>query len=231
MSDERRAPHVIRVEQVQDLSRVSSPVDGFLRRHRHRAKSVLSDGFSTDTYVVDYVDRAPERRHAVCVLPFVSGGGPVGETQVILRSQMRYPAYLVSGQPMMLETIAGIIEGDEPPKAAAVREVWEEGGLRVAEPELFELGAAFFPSPGVLTERIHVLAVPVPAACLEPGALPPAPTDGSVMEQGAELLALTLDDALSLRAVPASEALSLADAKTEIALWRLRAHLSTGGAR
>lgn len=228
MSDERRAPHVVRVQTVQDLTRVSSPSDGFLRRHRHRAKSILSDGTRTETYVVDYVDRAIERRHAVAVVPFVPEGHDAGRTQVILRRQMRYPAFLVTGQAMMLEAIAGIIEGQEGATAAGVRELWEEGGLRADADDLFELGAPFFPSPGVLTERIHLMAAEVSPKVLVPGALPPAPTDGSLMEQGAELLALTLDDALALTEVPANEELSLADGKTEIALRRLAAHLQAG---
>lgn len=226
MSEDQRAPRVIRVEMVQDLSRVSSPVEGFLRRYRHRAKSLLSDGTRTDTYVVDYVDRAPERRHAVCVLPYVvDPNEDPGRTQVILRAQMRYPVHLVTGRPALIEAIAGIVEGDEPPLQTGARELWEESGIEVEPDQVFSLGAPFFPSPGVLTEMVHVLAVEVPARVLEPGALPPPPTDGSLMEVGAELLAFTLEDALALTGAPSSAELFLADAKTEIAMYRLRAHL------
>lgn len=230
MSDDQRAPRVVRVEMVQDLSRISNPLQGFLRRHRHRAKSILSDGTRTDTYVVDYVDRTPERRHAACVVPYVPApaGLPADHAQVILRRQMRYPVHLVTEQPMLLEAIAGIIEGDEAPTQTAVRELWEEGGLQVEASAVRALGGAFFPSPGILTERIHVLAVPVEARVLEPGALPPPPTDGSTMELGAELLAMSLADALSLAYVEASHELVLADAKTEIALRRLLADLDRG---
>lgn len=228
MSDEHRAPRVARIELVQDLSRISSAVDGFLRRYRHRAKSVLTNGHRTGTYVVDYVDRTPERRHAACVLPYVrpADRSDVGKTQVILRRQMRYPVHLVLGQPMMLEGVAGIIEGGETPIQTAVRELWEEAGIEVSADWVHSLGAPFFPSPGILTECIHVLAVPVAARLLEPGALPVPPTDGSEMEQGAELLSLELDDALALAHVaPGKDGLFLADAKTEIALHRLRAYL------
>ena len=100
MTEDHRAPRVRRVETVQDLSRVSSPLDGFLRRFRLRVKSVLSDGSRTDTFVVDYADRDPERRHAACVLPYARAASQKpSETQVILRSQVRYPASLVTGQP------------------------------------------------------------------------------------------------------------------------------------
>ena len=232
VSNEDRAPRVARVELVQDLSRISSAVDGFLKRYQHRAQSVLTDGQRTGTYVVDYVDRDPQRRHAACVLPYVPAdpSEPPDKAQVILRRQMRYPVHLVLNQPLMLEAVAGIIEGSEAPVQTAVRELWEEAGLRVAASTVRTLGAPFFPSPGILTECIHVLAVPVSASALQPGALPPAPTDGSEMEQGAELLAMELQDALALAQVPPGpDGLFIADAKTEIALHRLKAQLTEEG--
>lgn len=214
------------VELVQDLSRISPPTEGFLRRYRHRVKSVLSDGQRTETFVVDYVDRTPERRDAVVVAAYQPApSGDPGEVQVLLRRQLRYPVQVVLGQPLFLEAVAGILEGDEPVVRAAARELFEEAGLDLPAHRFKVLGQPFFPSPGILTERIHVVA-----AALDPGALErplhPAPTDGSAMEQGAELVSLTLDDALRLSEVPASEPIYLADAKTELALRRLAVALT-----
>ena len=56
MKRESTAPRVVGVEIIQDISRISSPIDGFLRRMRVRAKSLLSDGTRTDTYVMDWWD-------------------------------------------------------------------------------------------------------------------------------------------------------------------------------
>ena len=212
------------VELVQDLSRISPATEGFLRRYRHRAKAVLSDGHRTETFVVDYVDRAPERRDAVVVAAYVPGAAPE-DAQVLLRRQLRYPVQVVLGQPLFLEAVAGILEGDEPVVRAAMRELYEEAGLDVPAHRFRVLGQPFFPSPGILTERIHVVAVALDPGTFEAPFHPP-PTDGSAMEAGAELLALGLGHALALTEVPATEALYLADAKTELALRRLEVDLT-----
>lgn len=224
-------PIVTGVDRVQDLSRVSSPIEGFLRRFRHRVKSVLSDGTRTESYVVDYVDRTPARRDAVCVLAYVPppDGGSPDDAQVLMRRQMRYPVHLVAGAPLMLEAVAGIREGPEPVAECAARELWEEAGLRAPAADVVELGAPTFPSPGILTERIHLCVLPLPPGTFDQP-LPPPPTDGTAMEAGAEVLALTLGDALSLTAVAPPAEYFLADAKTELALHRLRAHLREAAA-
>ncbi len=51
------------------------------------------------------------------------------------------------------ETIAGMIEANETPAAAAVREAREETGYRVVDPRLV---ATFFSSPGGTSERIFL---------------------------------------------------------------------------
>ncbi len=223
-------PYVVDVELVQDVSGIASPVEGFLRRYRHRAKSRLSDGTRTEPFIADFVDRGPRRRDAVAVALYIPDSEP-GRSRVILRQQMRYPVFVACGAALVTEVVAGIIEGDEPPSRAAAREIVEETGLEVPETAIQILGGPFYPSPGVLTELIHVAAAPVPADTLDTP-LPAAPTDGSAMEQGARLIALTLEDALTLPAGPPSagdERVLLCDAKTEIALRRLYETLLNAG--
>ncbi len=53
----------------------------------------------------------------------------------------------------MLEVPAGTLEQGEPPDQAAVRELKEETGCSA---QRFDLLAAFYSSPGILTERMHV---------------------------------------------------------------------------
>jgi ADP-ribose pyrophosphatase len=69
----------------------------------------------------------------------------------------------------LLEIPAGTLEANEPPDTAAVRELAEETGYRAGRWR--KLGA-FYPSPGVLTERTHLYVAeeltPGPAH-LEPG--------------------------------------------------------------
>src|SRR6185369_8190501 len=118
-------PRAVAVELIQDISGISSPLEGFLRRHRHRLKTILSDGQRTDVYVADFCDRAADRRNAIAVAAYARdpGGDPM-DAWILLRRQMRYAAYLVTGQPLTTEVIAGILEGDEALEEAVIREVW-----------------------------------------------------------------------------------------------------------
>ncbi len=208
------------MELIQDLSAISPPLSGFLKRHRHRIKTLLSDGTRTDTFVVDYVDRSPHRRDAVGVIAFLRAEDPL-DTIVLLREQVRYPPHVVLGRATLIECVAGIIEGDEAPELAALRELYEEAGIRAEPAKAKRVGGWFFPSPGILTERIAIVAVE-----LEPGALdgPLAPPgDGSAMEEGAELLSMSLRDALAFADRGGTgDDLQIQDAKTELALFRLK---------
>ena len=208
------------VELIQDLSQVSSPTQGFLRRHRHRVKTILSNGRRTDTYVVDYVDRPAHRRDAVGVIAFQPKHTP-GEAVVLLREQVRYPPLIVGGRPTLIEIVAGLIEGDERPEVAGLRELEEEAGLSISEEHATLLGGLFFPSPGILTERISIVAVELPPDAFDRPLSPLG--DGSAMEEGAVLLSMSLDDALSLADRGGSdEEPQIQDAKTELALHRLK---------
>jgi nudix-type nucleoside diphosphatase (YffH/AdpP family) len=74
---------------------------------------------------------------------------------VLLTRQFRYPAY-VNGHPdgMLLETAAGLLDGDDPATAIR-REAAEELGVVVGElAHLFDL----YMSPGSVTERVHCYA-------------------------------------------------------------------------
>ncbi|MET0404370.1 MAG: NUDIX domain-containing protein [Cystobacter sp.] len=76
---------------------------------------------------------------------------------VLLTRQFRLPSY-VNGHPdgMLIETPAGLLEGEHPEEAIR-REVEEETGVRVGRVQpLFEA----FMSPGSITERLHFFAAP-----------------------------------------------------------------------
>lgn len=224
-------PHAVGVEVLQDVSRIASPVDGFVRRYRHRAKTRLSDGTRTEAYVADYIDRAPGRRDAVAVVVYIPDPQP-GRSLVILRQQLRYPVWIATGAPLMTEVVAGVLEGDERPEDTARREVAEETGLSVDADAVVRLGGPFYPSPGVMTEMVYVVAARLPPDTLN-APLPVAPGDGSPMEDGARLIAVALDDALALPSGPPTadvDRVTLCDAKSEIALRRLREWLGKGAA-
>ncbi|MFE3193903.1 NUDIX domain-containing protein [Nocardia sp. NPDC059240] len=76
---------------------------------------------------------------------------------VLLTCQFRLPAY-VNGHPdgMLLETAAGLLDGDSPSEAIR-REAQEETGHHIGEVQpVFEA----FMSPGSVTERLHFFAAP-----------------------------------------------------------------------
>jgi 8-oxo-dGTP pyrophosphatase MutT (NUDIX family) len=223
---ESAAPRVVGVEIIQDISRISSPTDGFLRRMRVRAKSLLSDGSRTDTYVMDYVDRDPELRDAVAILAYAPAaeGLPIGATRVLFRRQLRYPAYQVTGQPLTTEVVAGLIEAPEHPVDAALRELYEETGLRATRDRMRALGRPFFPTPGAFTERFFPFAVEIDRDELESAQA----YAESPMEEGADVLTTSLSDAMVLidqDPLAAERGIFIADAKTEILLHRLQAYL------
>src|SRR4051812_2744845 len=72
---------------------------------------------------------------------------------VILTRQFRLPTYVnknTSG--MMIETCAGIVEENEDPKDAIIREIEEETGYRVDEvKKIFEM----YMTPGSVAEMLH----------------------------------------------------------------------------
>ena len=75
---------------------------------------------------------------------------------VMLVKQFRLAAYLAEGALEMLEVCAGMLDGDEP-LACALREAWEETGVRLATARhAFDA----FSTPGALTEKISCFVAP-----------------------------------------------------------------------
>ena len=83
-----------------------------------------------------------EHRGAVAVVPVTQDG------RVLLVRQFRHPV-----ERELLEIPAGTIEPGEAPDACARRELAEEVGCAAAQ---WDRLTSFFPSPGVLTEELHV---------------------------------------------------------------------------
>jgi nudix-type nucleoside diphosphatase (YffH/AdpP family) len=129
---------------------------------------------------------------------------PVRRT-VLLTRQFRYPAY-VNGHPdgMLVETAAGLLDGEDP-ETAVRREAEEETGV-VVGPLTHVLDA--YTSPGSVTERVRFFAAPYTAAD-RTGA------GGGLAEDGEDIEVLEL---------PFTEALAMArdgritDAKTILLL-------------
>jgi ADP-ribose pyrophosphatase len=192
----------------------------FLTVLRQRVRVELPDGTTTEAF--DYDTAARERLDAVIVVPHYVDRGA---RHVYLRSALRPP---VATRPMdarpfperdtlglLWEVPAGLVEVDERTpeglRRAAARELHEETGFAVAPERLAELGPSTFPAPGMIGERHFFFHVEV-----DPRTRVTPPEDGSPLERGAAVVAVSLADALDL--VRAGE---VEDAKTEIALRRL----------
>lgn len=88
-----------------------------------------------------------EHGRAACVLPY-----DAVRRKALLVRQMRVPVYLATGETILLEAIAGMLdEGDA--QATARREALEEAGLRLGALEPI---ATAWSSPGILTERVDL---------------------------------------------------------------------------
>lgn len=127
-----------------------------------------------------------EHRGAVAIVPFDAG-------EVLLVRQHR-----AATGGMLLEVPAGTLEPGETVEAAVERELAEEVGLRGR----YERLIAFYPSPGILTEVVHLFL----ATALEPYRL-------DAEEEDLTVVRLPLRDAVAQIATG-----EIRDAKTIIGL-------------
>ena len=115
----------------------------------------------------------------------------LGRSTVLLSKQFRFPAY-VNDHPdgMLIETAAGLLDGDAP-EAAIRREASEELGVEVGPIEhVFDA----YMSPGSVTERLHFFAAPyVPADRTGDG--------GGLDDEGEDIEVLELDFADALAGI------------------------------
>jgi ADP-ribose pyrophosphatase len=215
---------VVRIEVVRDLT-PKGIADGFLRFRRLALRNVHADGSVSEEYVYDMVSRRIPDAVAL-VLYDVAKDGSV---RVALRTGIRPPVYLrrflTLPQPdegeclQLLEIVAGILEdSDAGPggiERRAALEAREEAGYEVRPEDVEPLGAPMFPTPGITDEKVFFRAARVD---LSRRGVPTG--DGSVLEQGAEVVVLPLDEAIR-RCREGGVPVMIA----EIALLRLRDRL------
>ncbi|MCX5209921.1 NUDIX domain-containing protein [Kitasatospora sp. NBC_00240] len=124
-----------------------------------------------------------------------------GRRTVLLTSQFRLPAY-VNGHPdgMLVETAAGLLDGDSPEEAVR-REAAEETGHTVGTPER---AFAAWMSPGSVTERLHFFAAPY-------GRATATDAGGGIAAEGEDITVLELPFEEALAMIRSG---TIADAKT-----------------
>ncbi len=224
-------PKVESIEVLEDYSARARLDEGFLRLKRLRARNRRDDGSRSREYAIDVVDRPTLDAVALVIWARTSRG-----VEVLTRHQLRPAAFFRRGKTAALpepeyllveEIVAGVLEPGELGEAAlrvrAVEEAREEAGLAIDPGAVRRIGGAFFPLPGIVSEKIHVLEAEVSRGDGPDLFDAPHEGDGSPLEEGSHLQWRTLEGALR-----ACELGEIEDAKTEIGFRRLAAKLGRG---
>lgn len=197
---------------------------GFFSIRRLRLCNRTADGSRSQPYTCEFVER-PKGIDAVVVVLWRRNAGAI---EVLLRDGLRpalwfgrhevqMPVADEARRMWMTEVVAGILEHDDTGEAGirkrAAIEAWEEAGLRVDPDRVSFLGAGTFPTPGSMPEKYWLVSAEIGLDAVAH----PLEGDGSPMEHGATTRWCELD-----RAIASCVAGEITDAKTELALRRLR---------
>lgn len=219
---------VSEIEVVEDYTARARCDEGFLRLKRLRARNRRADGSFSPEYPIDVIDRPTLDAVAVCLFARTARG-----IEVLTRRGLRPAAYFRRGRTPALpepeyllveEIVAGVLEpgerGGDALRRRGAAEVREEAGIEIAPGRLEPLGGPFFPLPGIVSEKIHLLAGEVARGSAAGPYPAPHEGDGSPLEEGAVLQWRELGAAIA-----ACESGEIEDAKTELALRRLATRL------
>ncbi|WP_242335918.1 MULTISPECIES: NUDIX hydrolase [Anaeromyxobacter] len=221
-------PKIAAIEIVEDYTGRARCDEGFLRLKRYRAQNRRADGTTSPVYPIDVIDRPTLDAVAVVLWARTPRG-----IEILTRRGLRPAAYFRRGKPAALpepeyllveEIVAGVLEpgerGLEALRRRGAEEAREEAGVEIVPERLELLGGPFFPLPGIVSEKIHLLAGEVPRPDVDGIHDAPHEGDGSPLEEGALLAWRELHAAIA-----ACEAGEIEDGKTELALRRLAARL------
>lgn len=219
------------IEIVEDLSSQTPSDKGYLKVRRLKLRTRYADGTTSEVYRYDAVDRAA--LDAVVVVMWAAREEAPRDPLICVRRQLRPPLILrrerelvvpdASSELDLWELPAGLIEvherGEDGVLECARRETEEETGFSLPQGDFARLGVPVYLSPGLCAEKIHMVKVRVPdhQQAVE------AKGDG-VVEAGSTVAWWPLSECLAR-----AEDGTIEDAKTELALRRLRAELERGG--
>lgn len=202
-------PHVL-VQVERDRSDEARATGGFLNLRRLDLVACWPGRRASPLFSYDVATRA-----SLDAVVMAAHYEKSGVRRVFLRSAIRPPLALRAIPPRhdgaLWELPAGLIDEDETPPQAAARELAEELGFSVAPGELEAVGPPVFPAPGIIAELHYFFHVEV-----DPHRRETPKEDGSVLEEGAFIVDVSLKDALEHCRRGA-----ITDAKTELVLRRL----------
>lgn len=199
MSVLKKAPQVI-VHHIEDCK--GPP---FLKLRHLKCKLEYPNGEMSEEFVHDVVERGSMDAVVICAYDISNPNLP----KVWLRSCVRiavstrepFPNSLGSGW----ELPAGLIDGDEDPINAALRELEEEVGIKAPKKRAKKLGRPVWGSVGLSGERLFYYAVDVTDL---PVGKPSE--DGSPQERHGQCILVSFEDALKA-----------GDMKTDLGILRL----------
>ena len=124
--------------------------------------------------------------------------------RALLIRQFRWPAFERGQRSLLVEAVAGKLDGDTP-QACVVREAMEEAGVRISNPQLV---THCFMSPGAVTEQLSLFLA-------DYNSTQPREKGGGHADEGEdiEVFEVTLDEGLAMIASG-----DIIDAKTVILL-------------
>lgn len=219
------------IEIVDDRSSSVPSDGGFLKVRRLQMRARYDDGTASEQFAYDVVDR--KALDAVVMALFATRDDAPNDPLVCVRSALRPPLALRRLRELVVpdprpdvelwELPAGLIEehekGLDGVRACAARETHEETGFELAESAFEALGVPVYLTPGMCGEKVHVVC----ARVLDPHAKVHAQGDG-VLEARAAIEWWPLSTCLARAAEGVIE-----DAKTELALHRLKARFTRDG--
>lgn len=208
----------------EDYTAQSKCDEGYLRIKRRKMRARHDDGFTSEEFKYDVVERWNQDAVAI-LLHFVRDD----ERHVILRSSVRPPLALrddligdhIEGvsRGELWEIPAGLVEKDERTptglRECCVRETEEEVALTITVDEVKALGGPMFPSAGIIGECIFLFEAEVDAT---KAAARKEPKGDGALEKNAKVIEVSLKTALDW-----CDRGLIPDSKTELALRRYAA--------
>ncbi len=215
------------IELVSDTSQAADPTQGFLCRKRYELKNHYHDNTVSRNYLHDIVYR--HNLDAVGIALYRLKENFLSDENIFLllrkqlrpglyfRNQFHVPLQDQTSQAFQYEIVAGIIEtkdvGETGILSRAKEEAFEEAGVVLETKNIFPLGHAFYPSSGVIPEKLYLYHAEIPKDQNE--FFPQG--DGSAVEE------ITSIEIFSLSQIKQMIACGLIlDAKTIIAAYRLK---------
>ena len=129
-------------KQVYDLQKTRA-YDGFLKMDVYNFAHEKFDGSQTETITREVL----ERGQSVAVLLYDQK-----TDKVLVIRQFLIGAHIAGVDNCPIQVVAGMVDGNQTPEEAAVRECFEEAGVA---PDSLVKGPVFLPSPGGTSELIH----------------------------------------------------------------------------